>query len=278
MPPSGTCNALGTALEAAGNCLAFAASVAQFTPVPYTQQLISLAVAILSTIQRAKDNKAGFQQLARDTGDIVRAVVEARVLSFHMKKSLEDLVVLLTEIKNFAVEHLSRGTIHRVLASLNDASKIRDYRAQIRQALDVFGLKTQISSHENILQILEELQDRRTELPLPPPPLIDSPGLVDPATISISVTAPLLPDAVDDVAAQPATMSSSPPATPPAALPPVPQVVLNDSFGNFLNCSIAGPVTLTTLNGDYTAQNSYQYSGGTRLRGLRAYQPALSVS
>ncbi|KAJ7792305.1 hypothetical protein B0H14DRAFT_2624052 [Mycena olivaceomarginata] len=151
---------LGTALEATGACLSVMATVAQISPVPYTQEVISLAESILSAIQRVRSNKAGFQLLAKDIRGLIRAVKESHVQSSAMKRRLKKLVSLLTEIKEFALEYTSHNVFHRIMTSSTDSSKMQDYRAQIRQALDVFEFRTQIDIHENTVKILNELRGR----------------------------------------------------------------------------------------------------------------------
>ncbi|KAJ7832776.1 hypothetical protein B0H14DRAFT_3142818 [Mycena olivaceomarginata] len=136
------------------------ATVAQISPVPYTQEVISLAESILSAIQRVRSNKAGFQLLAKDIRGLIRAVKESHVQSSAMKRRLKKLVSLLTEIKEFALEYTSHNVFHRIMTSSTDSSKMQDYRAQIRQALDVFEFRTQIDIHENTVKILNELRGR----------------------------------------------------------------------------------------------------------------------
>jgi hypothetical protein len=48
---------LGTALEATGACLSVMATIAQISPVLYTQEVISLAKSILSMFQVGKEHQ-----------------------------------------------------------------------------------------------------------------------------------------------------------------------------------------------------------------------------
>ncbi|KAJ6471887.1 hypothetical protein C8R45DRAFT_936552 [Mycena sanguinolenta] len=218
---------MGNALEATGVCLSVMAAVTQIAPIPYAQEVISLAGAILTTVQRVRSNKIGFQQLAKDIRDLVRAVVDSRVESSAMKKRLKNLVSLLTEIKNFALEHTSHGVLHRIASNSADSSKIQDYRGKIRQALDVFALKAQIDIHENTVQILKELQGTRARSPP-----ADSP-------------------------AKSPELGSSTESTSVSRGPAVVTNNVNTTLGKFVNCKIGGTVTMTTINGDYTSATMY---------------------
>jgi hypothetical protein len=48
---------------------------------------------------------------------------------------------LLTEIKDFVLERNSHSSFHRMVVGSTDASKIQDYRVQIQQALNLFGVR-----------------------------------------------------------------------------------------------------------------------------------------
>ncbi|KAJ7498193.1 hypothetical protein B0H11DRAFT_2226329 [Mycena galericulata] len=208
MGPS-TYTTFATTLETIGNALTFMVNVAQFALVPYVQQLISLA----------------------DTEEIVYAVVsvvKSRVLSPFLRTNVDGLVSLLEKIRDFASEHVSRRAVLRMFTNMADQRKIQDYRAQISQELVVFGLKTQINAHENIVDILGELKNRRPEVPSSSAPP--------------SISGDFSPPTTD-------TTTSDPPA---------PQTsTTNYSFENLLDCKIGGTVTVVNVNGDYTTQNSY---------------------
>ncbi|KAJ7780053.1 hypothetical protein DFH07DRAFT_793565 [Mycena maculata] len=257
-------HALGTALEATVTCLSLMAGVAQLAPVPYAQQLISLAASILNAIQQIQENKAGFKQLAQDAGDLVFAVVseiDSRTPSVEMKQKLDELISLLKNIRDFASEHVSRNVLIRAVTNKADGKKIKDYRAKIRHALDVFGLKAHISVHENIVQILKLLQDLQNRRAVEPPA---------PQTHVTNMGASF--GNLVKIARQPSLegvfIPPPPQATPPLAVAeasPAPQMIINNmdnSFGNLVNCRIGGTVNTMNVNGDYNAEN--WFCGDTR--------------
>ncbi|KAJ6560138.1 hypothetical protein B0H19DRAFT_1260781 [Mycena capillaripes] len=207
--------AVQTALEVTEAGLTVMANAAQLAPIPYAFQVIWLAQSILGTIQRVRNNKKGFRQLEKDIGELYRAIIdsESRVQSLEMKQSLSELLSLLTKINKFVLKRTAGNTIYRILTSRMDASKIQDYRVQIRQALDVFALKTQINIHENTEWILKEVLTRGVDAP---------------------------------------TTATSPVSDPPGVTNSP-----NTTVGKFLNCVIAGPITVTTINGDCTEPTVY---------------------
>ncbi|KAJ7498201.1 hypothetical protein B0H11DRAFT_2226335 [Mycena galericulata] len=263
---------LATALGTTATALTFMANVAQFAPIPYAQQLISLAVSILDIAQRVQDNKAAFKQLANDTGEIVCAilsVVESRGPSPFLKPHLDGLVSLLEGIKDFASDHVSRHAVVRMFMNMADQKKIQDFRAQMSQALVVFGLKTQINVHENIVEILDELHKGRTEA-LQSAPSAGSDSPLSPGTVDTSTKSTPSPSS------PPPAFNSPPPqiaAEPPPAQPFVTN--FNNCMGNIVGSTIGGTVTVMTVNGDYTAQNSYQYGG--MARDFRAQKSTTSI-
>ncbi|KAJ7203535.1 hypothetical protein GGX14DRAFT_569982 [Mycena pura] len=208
--------ALRTVFSAASPCLTLSASVAQLAPFPYLQQLLSLAVSILYMIQTAKDNKEGFQQLAHDAGELVYAVIKSQVQSCDMEKNLSRLVSLLSDIEKFALGHISRKAIYRVFTSSSDASKINFYRTQIQQALNEFGLKSQIRAHEDRAEIKEMLEGMEVQLRT----LVRRPS-------SPAVVAPKPPPVMNN---------------------------FNDASGNVLNSKVRGSVTVARIGGNDTVR------------------------
>ncbi|KAJ7732786.1 hypothetical protein DFH07DRAFT_968250 [Mycena maculata] len=137
-----TSNALEIALSIADTAIAVAATTAEFTPVPYIHHLCSLASSILKTIEEVKENKVEFQRLATDAYELVHAIKsmadEGRTISFRLKRNLEDLTSTLSDI--------------------TDTAQLKEFQARISQSLTVFELKTQIRTHENVVEMREELR------------------------------------------------------------------------------------------------------------------------
>ncbi|KAJ7503043.1 hypothetical protein B0H11DRAFT_2188145 [Mycena galericulata] len=140
----------------------------QLAPLPFLQQASCLALEILNTVRGARDNKEAFKSLARDACELVSAIVcvyqdmekDGLQPSLGLKKRVNELISLLQRIKLFCDKHISKGALQRMVRLQSENGKIQQYRAQLRQALDVFGLQSSISIHENVVQLLKELRDR----------------------------------------------------------------------------------------------------------------------
>ncbi|KAJ7686574.1 hypothetical protein B0H17DRAFT_1204239 [Mycena rosella] len=147
-------------------------TAAQFAPLPFLQEASFLALAILNTVRGAKDNKEAFKSLANDACELVSAIIcvyndmakDGQQPSLNLKKRVDDLIILLQRINTFAAKHASKGAMYRMVRLTSQSGKILQYRARLRQALDVFGLQSTISIHETVVQILQELRERE-----PPP-------------------------------------------------------------------------------------------------------------
>ncbi|KAJ6580747.1 hypothetical protein B0H19DRAFT_1112267 [Mycena capillaripes] len=233
---------------AAGTCLSIIGTFAQMAPVPYAQPVISLGESILTMVQRVRSNKTGFQQLAKDIRDLVRAAQGSHVQSSHMEKNLRNLISLLKEIRDFVQEHTSHGVFRRIVSNGLDASKIQDYRQQIQQALNLFELKTQISTHENTERILKALEDRRrnaSQQPKDP----EAPSRVPACSATLAPSAAIPPPCAAPSVASPSISLPPPIATLTR--------IMNTTIGNFENCTI-GAITMTTITGDQTTATVYR--------------------
>ncbi|KAF8146879.1 hypothetical protein K438DRAFT_1868536 [Mycena galopus ATCC 62051] len=170
-PSEGSHDTRDAAFDISATVLATLATAAQCTPLPFLQEASYLALAILNTVRRvvgSKDNKDGFKSLANDACELVSAIVcvyndmekDGQKPSLGLKKHVEDLIGLLKAINLFSQKHIAKGTFQRMVMLQTENNKIQQYRARLRQALDVFGLQSSISIHETVVQILKELRER----------------------------------------------------------------------------------------------------------------------
>jgi len=167
-PSEGSHDTRDAAFDISATVLATLATAAQCTPLPFLQEASYLALAILNTVRGAKDNKEGFKSLANDACELVSAIVcvyndmekDGQKASLGLKKHVEDLIGLLKAINLFSQKHIAKGTFQRMVMLQTENNKIQQYRARLRQALDVFGLQSSISIHETVVQILKELRER----------------------------------------------------------------------------------------------------------------------
>ncbi|KAJ6497571.1 hypothetical protein C8R45DRAFT_983452 [Mycena sanguinolenta] len=206
--------AFDAAFDISQTVLATLTTAAQFAPVPFLQEASFLALAILTSVRGAKDNKEGFKQLANDACDLVSAIVcvyndmekEGLKPSSGLKKHVEDLISLLKTINQFAQRHVQKGTFQRMVGLQRDNGRIQQYRSRLRQALDVFGLQSSITIHEAVVQILREIRER---------------------------------DAQDNTRRAGGSMPSSPRSSPPES-----------PFGNLLHGNISGNIKINNITGN----------------------------
>ncbi|KAJ7496854.1 hypothetical protein FB451DRAFT_1209003 [Mycena latifolia] len=216
-------HAIDAAFDISSTVLATLTTAAQFAPLPFLQEASFLALAILTTVRGAKDNKEAFKSLANDACELVSAIIcvyndmekDGQKPSLGLKKHVEDLISLLKGINHFAQKHASKGTVYRMVRLTSETAKIQQYRGRLRQALDVFGLQSSISIHETVVQILKELRERE-------PKNGDS-----------------------------ASASSSPPSSPP---PP------GHPFGNLLQGNITGDIKINHIAGNQEFHSTNHYT------------------
>ncbi|KAF7351037.1 hypothetical protein MSAN_01666000 [Mycena sanguinolenta] len=117
--------AFDAAFDISQTVLTTLTAAAQFAPVPFLQEASFLALAILTTIRGAKDNKEGFKSLANDACELVSAIVcvyndmekDGLKPSLGLKKHVEDLISLLKTINQFAQKHVQKGTFQRMVGA-----------------------------------------------------------------------------------------------------------------------------------------------------------------
>ncbi|KAJ7647707.1 hypothetical protein FB45DRAFT_1052141 [Roridomyces roridus] len=160
--------ATAAAFDISSTVLATLTAASAWAPLPFLQEASLLALTILNTVQAAKDNKEAFKSLANDACELVSAIIcvyndlekEGVAPSPNLKKNVEDLINLLKAINQFAVKHVGKGPMYRIVRMQSENQKISQYRAKLKQALTVFGIQSSISIHETVVQILKELRER----------------------------------------------------------------------------------------------------------------------
>ncbi|KAJ7749658.1 hypothetical protein B0H16DRAFT_1551008 [Mycena metata] len=225
----------GVALEVTGVALTLAKNAAGVLPVPYVQQAIVLLQGLLTATQEVRNNKEGFQRLDKDLRQLVHVADElmARAQSDESKKNLRNLVGLLTDLINLTLERTSQNLVLRLFTSGTDATKIQEYRAGIRQALDLFMFGAIAKIDATVEQMaLQDSAPRKAPEASEQHPSEQKHGW--------------------DAAPSTVTKLSSPKGTPPLA--PIlgsPAVYINYATGNFIDCKTGGTATITTINGGH---------------------------
>ncbi|THU96066.1 hypothetical protein K435DRAFT_110041 [Dendrothele bispora CBS 962.96] len=127
-------------------------------PFPFAFMFASLAQKVLTAIQNAKDNKRAFQHLARNICElgsaILQQLVEKEVVDTELNKNVEVLLGTLGEILQFVQESSARSRFMRFLSSKSDIRTIKEYREQLRCALDMFGVQSLINIQLMIAKLI----------------------------------------------------------------------------------------------------------------------------
>ncbi|RDB14957.1 hypothetical protein Hypma_016168 [Hypsizygus marmoreus] len=149
-------------------------NTACLTPVPFLCDATTLAVGIINAAQGARGNKDALRRLGNDAGALVCAILSKESDSMDRTSSsrtldinLEALVSTLKSIQKFAAKGASRAFLSRAMLHRYDLAKIQECRENVRQALDVFGLRSTIELHENVATIIQLVSDRRTAVDIP---------------------------------------------------------------------------------------------------------------
>ncbi|KAJ7113982.1 hypothetical protein C8R44DRAFT_229650 [Mycena epipterygia] len=138
--------------------------------VPHIHQIITLAVSIVTTLQKFRTNKRAFDGLA----NVVHSMVETGVgvlqhrhwtLSDELACYLNEFTTVLRSTEEFLDVHQSRGAFRRFFKAAEDAVKIEDYQQLIKKALDRFQVQMQMGMFENIANLMQQ----RNIDPHPPP-------------------------------------------------------------------------------------------------------------
>ncbi|KAF5344460.1 hypothetical protein D9758_014129 [Tetrapyrgos nigripes] len=159
-------------------------SVAAFAPVPFLGEAAALAIGILENVQKAKGNKDDGLALAEECVVLVYTINStcAQLLARDGVDELpEDLMnhlghlesnydssgpsftftSTLRDIRLFATKLASQSFFKRLLIQRYNSGAIDKYRAQIKRALDIFALQSQITLRQICDRILAQVEESR---------------------------------------------------------------------------------------------------------------------
>ncbi|KAF7326304.1 hypothetical protein MKEN_00483800 [Mycena kentingensis (nom. inval.)] len=152
--------------------LAMAGSAA--VPVPYAQQIGSVAAYILNHIKLVNVNKSDLCILAQELTELAEAGQDSEAEGPSAEASRvvfqDALLFQLAEIRRFVDKTTRRPRLRRVLFAAHDAAVIQEFQNDIRRALRVFGIKSQLRLCRSTEEILHRLQSLQVRPPSPPPP------------------------------------------------------------------------------------------------------------
>ncbi|TFK32666.1 hypothetical protein BDQ12DRAFT_739245 [Crucibulum laeve] len=135
--------------------------IATVTPIAHLKELCGGALVILNTIQDVKDNKADFRRLAHDAVGLAFSISQTSKhaqgeLPEDLRANLIPLVKTLHDINAFAEHQTKRKRYTRIIFSKADKGKIAEYREILNQSMANFGIKSNISIHQTVVELLEK--------------------------------------------------------------------------------------------------------------------------
>ncbi|KAJ7113135.1 hypothetical protein C8R44DRAFT_882155 [Mycena epipterygia] len=149
------------------------------TNQPYLQAIASVALLIMETVERVRDNKDACVKMTERAYELVCAIInicrdsEAE-LAPAMVRSITQFSDTLEKIHTFVRSQVKGGIWRRVFRSMEDADLITECNAGLKHALDVFGVQSGIiaamtmaemqkdatARHEELITILKEKRSR----------------------------------------------------------------------------------------------------------------------
>ncbi|KIL59398.1 hypothetical protein M378DRAFT_27014 [Amanita muscaria Koide BX008] len=134
--------------------------VAKISPVAFLSNAASIALSIVDVVQKMRSNKHGFKELANDSCEIVCDIINAYKdisqsgdVPIDLLNHLGQLVNVLRSINEFARKGASRNFLAALLRFNADARRVQDYQRKLYQALQIFGLQSDIIVRNTIAQL-----------------------------------------------------------------------------------------------------------------------------
>ncbi|KAF8079393.1 hypothetical protein FPV67DRAFT_1664025 [Lyophyllum atratum] len=166
---------LGTALDSSEVVLSTLTEAAEWTSLPYLQEVAGAALSLVNIVQDVKSNKEAFKRLANDACALVYIILsrykdensnsKAAAMPAHVTH-VKDLARTLDEIYRYARSQGSKNKLVKIIQHKSDAGAIHEYRERLRQSLDVFNVKSSISIQDTLSSIQEKITRMNRERPV----------------------------------------------------------------------------------------------------------------
>ncbi|KAJ7431626.1 hypothetical protein B0H11DRAFT_843818 [Mycena galericulata] len=136
---------------------------------PYVQAIASVALLIMETVQRVKDNKDACVQMTERAYELVCAIINIcrdseADLAPAMVRSIAQFSETLEKILVFVRSQVKGGLFRRMLRSMEDADLITQCNAGLKHALDVFGVQSGIVAAMTMAEMQKDATQRHEEL------------------------------------------------------------------------------------------------------------------
>ncbi|KAL0569238.1 hypothetical protein V5O48_012725 [Marasmius crinis-equi] len=150
--------ATDTVLDISQTAFSTVKEIASFTPVPYLGEAAGLALGLVEVVNKMKDSKEGFEELASYAFEVIYAVhctiqelerdqPAENAIRMHKKvKFLQDTVA---SIKKYADSKIKESFFRRVLHLHRNSGQIPKYEKRLDRALSLFNVVANIEILEN---------------------------------------------------------------------------------------------------------------------------------
>ncbi|KAF8167134.1 hypothetical protein B0H34DRAFT_680397 [Crassisporium funariophilum] len=162
---------IDTTLDISNTVLGTLRNIGSLSGLPYLGETAGLALRILTIVQDIRTNEDSFKELAKDACGLVYAVViqcqrileEGGVIPIRMESGIHELMQNLCEIEKFAQKKLKRNGFKRMINHSRDVTEVERYRVMLRQSLDIFGVQSHVTIHQNLEEILRTIKKQASE-------------------------------------------------------------------------------------------------------------------
>lgn len=146
--------------------LALLRDAASLAPLPYLRNAAATTLTIIQIGQTVKDNKADFRRLCEDAATLTAVVYQSRQRSEDpdgwpgegLKDAVDNFLKTLNMILEFSQAQVERARVIRVMNSVGDGNKIREFRERLAQATSRFEISAHLQSFE-ILRLMKNMME-----------------------------------------------------------------------------------------------------------------------
>jgi len=147
-------------------------NAANFAPLPYLRGAAATSLTLIQIAQTVKDNRADFRRLCEDAATLTVVVYESRQRSEDpdgwpgagLKDAVDSFLNTLGMIARFAEAQVERKRFIRVMNSVGDGNKIREFRERLAQAMSRFEVSAHLQSYEILRLIKNMMEDHQNRL------------------------------------------------------------------------------------------------------------------
>lgn len=157
--PPARSSSLDNFLGASEVFLTVVKDVSSVTAVPFMRDAAELSLTFLNIVQTVRENKEAWICLAENVAQLVSAVAAkvnnagSHTLDSDTVHQVRELYRMLLKVREIVDAMKSRNLFKRIVGSRDDATKLQQYRDDLRAAIDLFGVRAAITNAENMRKV-----------------------------------------------------------------------------------------------------------------------------